>query len=293
MWTSRSNLLIGLVLVSWGTTAITLADEPAREPGPARNSPWRLSLMAYTYRKFTLFEAIDQARALGLKHLETYGWQAISPDLKDVPFNPDAPVSAMAKVKNKLDDAGVRISGFYAQEMGKNEDATRKVFDFAKLMEIPTLICEPPAQAEAFEMIDRLANAYRINVAIHNHPAPSTYADPETALKLIRNCSPRIGICADTGHWVRSRLNPAECLKRSAGRLIQLHLKDVSEAQKEGRDVPWGTCVGDIHAQLAELHLQGFDGIFSIEYESNPDDPTADVRKCIEYFKGVAGKLGR
>jgi sugar phosphate isomerase/epimerase len=291
--TRRASLLIALLLVSWATTATIMADEKAGEQSPTKSPRWQLSLMAYTYRKLTLFEAVDHAKALGLKHIETYGWQAISPELKAVQFNPEAPVSALAKVKNKLDDAGIRMSGFYARELGKKEDATRKVFDFAKLMDIPTIICEPPAEAQAFEMIDQLANEYRINVAIHNHPAPSTYSDPKTALKLIKNCSPRIGVCADTGHWVRSRLNPAECLKQYAGRIIQLHLKDIVEAKKEARDVPWGTGIGDIKAQLAELDRQGFNGIFSIEYESNPDNPTADVQKCIEQFKDVAGKLGR
>jgi sugar phosphate isomerase/epimerase len=293
MMTRRVSLLIGLLLVSWATTAVILADEKAGEASTCKSRGWQLSLMAYTYRKFSLFEAIDQAKALGLKHIETYEWQAISPELKAVQFNSEAPVSALAKVKNKLDDAGIRISGLYVRELGKKEDASRKVFDFVKLMDIPTIICEPPAEAQAFEMIDKLANEYRINVAIHNHPAPSTYSDPKTALELMKNCGPRIGACADTGHWVRSGLNPAECLKQYAGRIIQLHLKDIVEAKKEARDVPWGTGIGDIKAQLAELDRQGFNGVFSIEYESNPDNPTADVQKCIAYFKDAAGKLGR
>lgn len=287
------NPLIASLLVSWFVTTAVVADEQGRGPASAGSPRWQLSLAAYTYRKFTLFETIDRAKSLGLKHVEAYGWQPIGPELKDVQFNPQAPPSAMARVKNKLDDAGVKLSGFYARELGNKEDATRAVFDFAKLMEIPTIISEPPAEAQVYEMLDRLANEYRINVAIHNHPAPSTYAQPETALKLIRSCGPRVGVCADTGHWARSGLNPAECLKQYAGRVIQLHLKDVSEAKKKAPDVLWGTGIGDIKAQLAELHRQGFDGVFSIEYESNPDDPTADVKKCIEYFKGVADKLGR
>ena len=127
---------------------------------------------------------------------------------------------------------------------------------------------------------------------VNNHPAPSTYADPKTALKLIKNCSKRIGVCADTGHWVRSNLKSVECLKQYAGRIIQLHFKDVPEARKKAHDVPWGTGIGDIKGQLVELDRQGFSGIFSIEYESHPDNPTADVQKCIEYFKSVVKELG-
>lgn len=289
--TAHTYLTVGLLLVSLTTTSAALAADNSCEKALAKGPCWHLSLMAYTYRKFTLFEAVDHTKALGLKHMETYGWQAISPELKNVQFNAEAPISALAKVKNKLDDAGVQLSGFYAREMGVNEDATRKIFDFAKVMDIPTIICEPPAELAAFAMIDKLANEYRINVAIHNHPAPSTYFDPQTALNLMKNCSKRIGACADTGHWVRSGLNPVDCLMQYQGRIIQLHFKDVPEAKKKAHDVPWGSGIGDIKGQLAELHRQGFSGIFSIEYETNPDNPTADVLKCIEYFKSVAKAL--
>ena len=289
--TSNTYLRIGFLLVTLTTTSVTLAADKPCEKASAKSPCWRLSLMSYTYRKFTLFEAIDHAKALDLKYMETFGWQAISPDMKKVQFNSEAPLSALAKVKNKLDDAGVQLSGFYAREMGKDEEASRKVLDFAKVMDIPTIICEPPPEPETYEMLDKLANEYRINIAIHNHAIPSTYGDPKTALKLMTNCSKRIGACVDTGHWVRSALKPVECLKLYQGRIIQLHFKDVPEARKKAPDVPWGTGIGDIKGQLAELHRQGFSGVFTIEYETNPDNPTADVRKCIEYFKSVAKEL--
>jgi sugar phosphate isomerase/epimerase len=283
-------IVVSLCCVSAGA-ALAQAAEAAKAAGGKKARPWVVSLMAYTFRQRTMFEAIDQTKALGLKHMEAFSWQKISDDTKDLPFNQDAPVPVLARVKNKLDDAGVRLSGFYFHDLGKDEAATRKVFDFCKLMDIPTIICEPAP--DKFDAVEKLADEYRINIAVHNHPGPSPYSDPDAVLKVLKDRGPRIGACADTGHWVRSGLNPVECLRKYKGRIIQLHLKDVKEPKKEAPDVPWGTGVGDVKAQLEELNRQGFSGVFSIEYEANPDNPGPDVRKCIDFFREVAKSLGR
>lgn len=47
-----------------------------------------------------------------------------------------------------------------------DEAQCRKVFDFAKEMGIETIVSEPPK--EAFDLIEKLCEEYKINVAIHN-----------------------------------------------------------------------------------------------------------------------------
>jgi sugar phosphate isomerase/epimerase len=43
---------------------------------------------------------------------------------------------------------------------------------------------------------------------------------------------------------------------------------------------------------LAALKAVKFAGYVSIEYEANPDDPSADVRKCVAYLKDAVKKAG-
>jgi sugar phosphate isomerase/epimerase len=71
-----------------------------------------------------------------------------------------------------------------------------------------------------------------------------------------------------------------------------MHLKD--HDNKRRTDVPFGDPTGvlDVPGVLKALKDVGFTGYVSIEYEANPDDPTADVRKCVAYLKDAAGKLG-
>jgi sugar phosphate isomerase/epimerase len=118
-----------------------------------------------------------------------------------------------------------------------------------------------------------------------------------------------MGACADTGHWLRSGLDPVECLKKLEGRVITLHLKDLvpdepkaqagapatgKKKQSESKamhDVPWGTGVGNVKAQMAELKRQGFHGAFGVEYEYHWDNSMPEIAKCVEFFNATCADL--
>jgi hypothetical protein len=91
----------------------------------------------------------------------------------------------------------------------------------------------------------------------------------------------------DVGHWVRSGLDPVECLKKLQGRILDVHIKEINE----GHDVVWGTGQGRIKAILEELHRQGYKGTFSIEYEYNWENNVPEIRRSVAYFNSVASKL--
>jgi len=246
---------------------------------------WRLGVQAWTFNRFTFYEAVDKTASLGLEWIEAYPGQQLSKEKSGINLNHDMPANIRAEVKQKLNDAGVRLVNYGVVYLPNNEAKCRKVFDFAKDMGIETIVSEPPE--DAFDMIERLCNEYKINVAIHNHPKPSHYWNPDTVLKVCEGRSKRIGACADTGHWMRSGLNPLEMLKKLEGRIISLHFKDIDD----GHDVPWGLGRCDVKAMLKELHRQNFEGVFSIEYEYNWDNSLPEVRECVEYFNEVSGKL--
>ena len=113
-----------------------------------------------------------------------------------------------------------------------------------------------------------LCKEYNIKVAIHDHPQPSHYWNPETVLAAIKDRGPLMGACADTGHWVRSGLDPVGCLKDTARACVRcLHFKDLNAKGRKGHDVPWGTGVGNCKGMMEELQRQGFRGAFLAEYE--------------------------
>ena len=166
----------------------------------------------------------------------------------------------------------------------------RKVFDFAKTMGIETIVSEPPL--DALGLVDTLCQEYGVSMAIHNHPAPSIYWNPDTVVTACEGRSTHIGACADTGHWVRSGIDPLQALNKLEGRIISLHIKDVDREAPDADDVPWGEGVGIIRALLEEVGRQGIQPVFSIEYEKHSEeDPLPEVAKCVDYFRQVCAEL--
>ena len=265
--------LLGVALVSGAVTTASAA-----------SSDWKLALQAWTFNKDTFCDTVDKAKTLGLKYIEAFPGQVIGGDI-DGKLTPDLDAASQKKVLAKLKAAGVTLVNFGVTG-AKDEPGWTKFFLFAKAMGIQTIVSEPPP--EQIKLVDTLANKYKINVAIHNHPQPSRYWNPDVVLETIKGCSKRIGACADTGHWVRSGLCPIESLKKLQGHIISLHFKDLNEKARSAHDVPWGSGISNTAGLLAELKRQGFKGVFSIEYEHTTPCLMCDVGKCVAYFKGAA-----
>jgi len=253
---------------------------------------WKLGMQAYSFNRFTFFEAVDKNKALEMKYIEAYPGQTLSKEKPDVKMDHNMSSADRKLTLQKLRESGVKLMNYGVVGLPNNEAECRKVFDFAKEMGIETIVSEPPE--DAFDLIDRLCEEYKINVAIHNHPKPSHYWNPDTVLKVCKGRSKRIGACADTGHWTRSGVDPLEAVKKlgKAKRIISFHFKDLNEfGNRDAHDVPWGTGVSQAGAILAELNRQKFEGVFSIEYEHNWLNSMPEISKCVAFFRKTAAEL--
>jgi sugar phosphate isomerase/epimerase len=251
---------------------------------------WKLGTQAYTFNHFTFYEAVDKTKSLGLRYIEAYPGQALFKEKPDIIFDHNLSSSQKQEVMQKLQEAGIKLINYGVVPLPNDEAQCRKVFNFAKEMGIETIVSEPPK--EAFDLIEKLCKEYKINVAIHNHPEPSPYWNPDTVLEVCKGRSTRIGACADTGHWMRSGIQPIEALQKLKGRIISLHFKDLNEFDNhKSHDVIWGTGAGNAGELLAELDRQNFKGVFSIEYEHNWDNSIPEIKKCVEFFKKTSAEL--
>jgi sugar phosphate isomerase/epimerase len=265
---------------------------------------WQMAIHAYTFRKFSIFECIDKTAALGLKHMSLSG--SVSLDGKSGRKTVTLSDAAAAAIRKAAAAKGIKLINIGVVQLPPDEAESRGVFEFAKRMGIDTLVAEP--EPAALDVVEKLCKEYAIKVAIHNHPKPSRYWNPDTVLEAIKGRSPLLGACADTGHWLRSGLDPRECLKKLEGHVICLHFKDLvpeepktaaaAEAgkKKEGaakamHDVPWGTGVGQVKAQMAELKRQGFRGAFCVEYEYNWDNSMPEIAECKKFFDATCAEL--
>jgi len=267
-----------------------MAAKPAAGAPHAEKLGWQLGCQAYTFRLFTFYEAVEKVASLGLHCIEAYPSQKLSKQKPELKINESMSAATRKEVKTRLADAGVKLLNFGVCGLPKDEKACRKTFEFAVQMGIETLVSEPPA--DALDVIEKLTDEYKIDVAIHNHPEPSRYWNPDTVLEACKGRSKRIGACADTGHWMRSGINPVDALKSLQGRIISFHLKDLNKYGRQGaHDVPWGTGKADICAILAEVYRQKFKGVFSAEYEHNWENSLPEIAQSVAYFDKVAADL--
>ena len=253
---------------------------------------WDIACQLYTFRRFSFYEALDMIASLGIRHVESCFFLRLDKNRPGLKTNADLSPALRKEMKQWLADRGIAMTNYYAN-VGADEAAARKAFEFAKEMGTQTIVSEPPA--EAFDMVEKLCDEFAINLAIHNHPKSpkSKYWQPENVLAVCKGRSKRIGSCSDTGHWVRSGLKAIDCLKKMEGRIISIHLKDVGEwAKPEARDVPLGTGLADYTALLKELHRQGFRGVLSVEYEHDSPQLMDEVAECIAFVEKTAKSIG-
>jgi sugar phosphate isomerase/epimerase len=296
---SRRVFLAGVVtLFGWMPMRAVRAQEPAEKLG------FTLALHSYTFQRFTIFEAISKTAALGISHMSISGGVNF-PGLDGAPQRRNTTEMSDAdfeSIQSQLREKG--ISGTFVNmgvvRLGADTDANRKVFEAAKRFGIPMLVSEPETHGKREELgpvmvgIEKLAKEYGIRVAIHNHPGPKNfYWNPDTVLEAVRGRSEMLGACADVGHWVRSGLDPVECLKKLEGRVLALHFKDLSEASPKAHDVPWGAGVSNPKAMLVELKRQGFRGPICIEYEHNWENSEPEIAQCVKWFKETCVDISR
>ncbi|HEX3997382.1 MAG TPA: sugar phosphate isomerase/epimerase [Pirellulales bacterium] len=263
------------------------ADAP--DTSGAQKLGWELTLQSWTTHG-TVEKSIDYAKQLGLHYIEIYPGQALTKEggPKWGPEMTDAQIKQMLKIAKAAD---VKIIDTGVIGISSQEDQARKLFDWAKKLGITEIVSEP--EPRALPMIDKLAGEYHIKVAIHDHPKPSRYWDPEYTYDLIKDLK-HIGFCADVGHWRRSGLEPAVVLEKYGQKVYSLHFKDLVPDGPNSHgwhDVPWGTGQSKAAEMLRILKEKGFRGPIAIEYEYTWDVPT--LQKCVDWFYAEADKLAK
>ena len=272
-----SKLLLFGALVSL-TSGVLLAQST-----PEDKAGWKLGAQAYSFRLFPFADALRKIDSCGLKYVEAFPGQAIGGGLPGkMDFKMDA--DTRKAVKKMLNDRGITLVA-YGVVRAKDEAEWKTLFEFAKDMGILNINSEPePAQ---FAYIRPMAGQYKINVALHNHPKPSRYWHPDTVLAAVGG-SRYIGSCSDIGHWVRSGLDPVECLKKLDGHVLGMHFKDVKQDTAgvgKFHDVVWGTGNSKVEAVIAELKRQRFRGPISAEYEYHWENNGPEIAESVKNFR--------
>lgn len=237
----------------------------------------RMGLQSYSLRHFSFDEALKKINELGLGYVELY------PNHLD---HNKVSKSELADAKKRMADLGIQADAYGVVPFSTDEAAARKIFDFGKALGLRSISADPAE--DSFDLLDTLVAEYEIPVAIHNHGPHHKWGKPEVILEAVKDHHKLIGLCADTGHFLRADVDPVRAVKLLSGRVYGLHVKDFVSEHEE---VVAGDGKLDLKALFAETSKQNFNGACSIEYELNPEDPMAGIRKGLSNVRAAVAEI--
>ena len=162
---------------------------------------FKLGVQMWTFRMFTFTDALNKVDSSGIKNIEAFFGQKLGGGMKGE-FGTKMSKATREELKQLLQKKGIQ-----AVAMGvigpKNKAEWIESFELAKDLGLSYITAEPIKTQ--WDMVDSLAGAYGIPVAIHDHPKPNMYWSPDSVLAAIQG-HPHIGSCADIGHWTRNGL---------------------------------------------------------------------------------------
>jgi inosose dehydratase len=236
---------------------------------------FELGLASYTLREFNLADTLAMTKRVGLKYI----------CFKSMHLPLDSTPAQIRDTVQKVKDAGLILYGGGVIYMN-NEKEVNRAFDYAKEAGMKVIVGVP--KPELLPLVNDKVRQYDIKVAIHNHgPTDKVYPTPSSIIEKINNLDKRIGLCMDIGHTMRAGIDPSVPARKYADRLLDLHIKDVSAANRNGHAVEMGRGVINIPEFFRTLISTGYDGKASFEYEKDAKDPLPGLAESVGYARGV------
>ncbi len=228
---------------------------------------FELGLASYTLRKFKLDETLAMTKRVGLKYI----------CFKSFHLPLESSDEEISQVVKKVKDAGLILYGGGVISMDKEADVDR-AFEYAKAAEMKVIVASPAPGL--LGLVEQKAKQYDIKVAIHNHgPGDKQWPSPDQVYERIKQYDERIGLCHDIGHTQRLGIDPVASTEKVGGRLLDVHIKDVTGPTAKDHGCEVGRGVIDIPGFLRTLIRINYTGVVSFEYEENADDPLRRLRQ--------------
>ena len=234
-----------------------------------------LGVATYSFRNFSRAYAIKMIKELGV----------VNCNVKDMHLSmQDTPEQLRAGVK-RFTDAGLKIVAGGNVSMQK-EAQLRPAFEYAKACGFPVIVCIPTP--DTIGKVESLVKEFNIPIAIHNHgPEEKNFQSPYDVLKVIKNMDPRVGLCIDIGHTLRTGVDVVKAIADAGPRLLNMHVKDLQSTTDRNSQCDVGKGVLPFPAIFQQLLAMKYTGSVDLEYEINEFAPFDGMRESFAYMHGV------
>lgn len=229
-----------------------------------------VGVQSYSFRSYDLAGALSQLKRLG----------AASMEFCAVHFPPDPVAPGLDAVINQIHREGVSVPAYGVERFNGDMELNQRKFAFAKKLGIHCLSADPAP--DSLDGLERLVDAFGVQVAIHNHGPGARYDKVSDTLKAVRERHSGIGACLDTGHALRSGEVPHEVIEQLGERLISVHLKDWKIGAGEAA---LGEGDMDLEKTVAALRAVDFTGFICMEYELDPENPVPGMLRGLSRWR--------
>ena len=237
----------------------------------------KLGVASYSLRDFPLEKALDMIKVLRTPYV----------NFKSVHVPYDKSPDELAALRKSIEAAGFTIVGGGTITFDKDTDAdVEKYFAYAKAAGMPTIVCT--GDPSVLPRVEKFAKQYDIKIAIHNHGTEDHhFPSPYDVLKYVKGMDPRMGLCIDVGHTVRTGTDVVQAVLDAGPRLHDMHMKDLADMSSRDSQVAGGDGMLPIPGIFRALQTINYPGYVNLEYEINPKDPLPGMQVSFAYMRGV------
>jgi sugar phosphate isomerase/epimerase len=237
----------------------------------------KLGVASYSFREFSRKIALANTKKLNTPYI----------NLKDMHLPLNTNKADMEKFHKDFDKSGLTLLGGGNVSFSKDDEADiRSKFEYAKAAGMPVIVCAPTH--ETLPKMEKYVKEYNIKIAVHNHgPEDKHFPTPQSVLEVVKNMDPRCGLCIDIGHTARTGTDVVAAIAEAGPRLLDMHVKDLSDTMKKDSQVPVGEGKLPFPAIFRQLKKMNYQGGVMLEYEIDDTDPLPGMIKSFAYMRGV------
>ena len=244
--------------------------------GKRGSEDFKIGVAGYSYRKFNIDQTLALLKSMDVRYLSVKDWW--------LPLN--STKEQMDAFKAKCKEYGVNpyiLGPIYM----KSEAEVDRAFAYAERYGSDVFIGVP-----TYELIDYVIAKVKqtgIKVAIHTHgPDGQPFPNIQKVVEMVKDPSLGVGCCMDLGHSVRMGEDIVKDIKKYKAWIYDIHIKDETEASKKGATWEMGRGVMDFRPIMKVLRQIKYNGVVSLEFEKNGDNPHPGIAESIGYLRGVA-----
>ena len=267
--------LAGAALAAVGCKP-NVAETPNEVKTTAADNKFHLSCADWTFHLFDIDTALQTLQKCDIHYL----------CIKDFHLPLDATEEQIKAFHAKCAEYGV--TGYGVGPIYQNtEEEVDKAFEYTRKVGAKVMLSVPPY--ELLPYVDKKIKEYpEIKYAIHLHgPDLDVYQDATVIWDKVKDLDPRIGMCLDIDHDFRNGADPVADLEKYHTRVFDMHIKDETDNSKAGQCVEMGRGKIDFPAFVRMMRKVGYDGMCSLEYEKDMDNPFIGIAESYGYMKAV------